>query len=271
MNNLENQEPTLDDMVFEYRHRQYGAYEIRKAYPKNLQKALFWGIFIFGGLISAPLIFAKFNPKTSIKYSAEHTLQDYTPPIEEEPLIVEPPKPEPKKTEPIETVKFTPDILIVDNTEVDSEPIPDQKTLETAVIGTVNIDGRTPDDLITPPEIKNPDVAIIELPEDETEYVTVEQNPEFIGGMKAFGKYLAENMRYPNTAVRAGIQGRVFVVFVVNKDGDITEAKLVKGIGFGCDEEALRVVNQMPKWNAGKQNGKAVRVRFTLPIVFRLD
>ena len=84
-------------------------------------------------------------------------------------------------------------------------------------------------------------------------------------------KYLSKNIRYPEQAKKENIQGRVYVTFVVEKDGSITNAKVLRSIGGGCDEEALRVVNAMPKWEPGKLQGTPVRVQFNLPIVFKLQ
>lgn len=98
-----------------------------------------------------------------------------------------------------------------------------------------------------------------------------DESPEFPGGMEGLYKYLAENIHYPEQAKTDQIQGRVFITFVVEKDGSISDAKVIRGIGGGCDEEALRVVNAMPKWTPGKQLGEPVRVQFHLPIVFKLS
>lgn len=99
----------------------------------------------------------------------------------------------------------------------------------------------------------------------------VEDSPEFIGGDEAFYKYLAENIKYPEQAKNEKIQGRVFVTFIIEADGSVTNAKVLRGIGGGCDEEALRVVNAMPKWKPGMQKGKPVRVNYNLPILFKLQ
>jgi len=95
--------------------------------------------------------------------------------------------------------------------------------------------------------------------------------PEFPGGMAALMKYLAENIKYPSLAKESGIQGRVFINFVVEPDGAISNVKVLRGIGGGCDEEAVRVVERMPKWSPGKQRGKPVRVSYNLPVKFTLQ
>ncbi len=102
-------------------------------------------------------------------------------------------------------------------------------------------------------------------------YTGTEQNPAPVGGMQGLGQYLAQSLRYPADAQRSRIQGKVFVSFIVNTDGTIQDAKVLKGIGGGCDEEALRVVSGMPRWKPGMQRGEPVRVRFNLPIAFALE
>jgi protein TonB len=95
--------------------------------------------------------------------------------------------------------------------------------------------------------------------------------PEFPGGMGELMKYLAENIKYPPLAKESGIQGRVFINFVVEPNGSISNVKVLRGIGGGCDEEAVRVVSKMPNWKPGKQRGKAVRVSYNLPVKFTLQ
>lgn len=102
-------------------------------------------------------------------------------------------------------------------------------------------------------------------------YLVVQNQPEFKGGMAGLNRYLAENIRYPTAAQRANVQGRVFVNFVVTKEGDIADVQILKGLGFGCDEEAIRVVSRMPNWKPGSQDGRVINVRYNLPIAFVLE
>ncbi|MBQ9509795.1 MAG: TonB family protein [Bacteroidales bacterium] len=113
----------------------------------------------------------------------------------------------------------------------------------------------------------------ITFPADEKDsvYNKPEVMPEFPGGMEAMMKYLSENLKYPETAKEKNTQGRVLVTFIVEKNGSISDVKVVKGIGNGCDEEAVRVIKAMPKWKPGMQNGKKVRVSFAIPISFKLQ
>jgi TonB family protein len=102
-------------------------------------------------------------------------------------------------------------------------------------------------------------------------FVVVEEMPEYPGGMGELMKFLGANIRYPASALKAGIQGRVYVNFVVDTDGSIKDVTVLRGIGGGCDEEAIRVVSMMPKWVPGKQKGKEVRVAYNLPVKFSMN
>jgi protein TonB len=106
---------------------------------------------------------------------------------------------------------------------------------------------------------------------EEEIFTVVEQPPIFPGGMQALGKYLSDNLKYPKKAARKNKQGTVYVNFVVNRVGEIVDIKVLKGIGFGLDEEAMRVVKNMPTWVPGTQGGKTVSVRYNLPIKFLLN
>jgi len=112
---------------------------------------------------------------------------------------------------------------------------------------------------------------VIEVEESKPVFTIVEEMPSFPGGEDARNKFLAENIKYPQQASENGIQGTVYVSFVVDSKGNVTDVKVLRGIGGGCDEEAIRVVRSMPQWHPGKQNGKQVRVLFNMPIYFRLQ
>ncbi|MGK7389953.1 MAG: energy transducer TonB [Candidatus Cyclobacteriaceae bacterium M2_1C_046] len=112
---------------------------------------------------------------------------------------------------------------------------------------------------------------ITEGPKEEVAeeiFTIVEQPPTPQGGMGEFMSYLQSNLRYPPAALRLGVEGKVFVQFIVNPDGSLTDFELIRGIGAGCDEEAIRVLKNSPNWNPGKQRGKAVKVRMILPVFF---
>jgi protein TonB len=116
----------------------------------------------------------------------------------------------------------------------------------------------------------------LEMEKEEEEvadeiFTIVEQQPQPAGGLTAFYDYVAKNLKYPMLARRNNIEGRVYIGFVVEKDGSLTDINILKGIGGGCDEEAMRIIKNAPKWNPGKQRGRPVRVKMVLPILFQLE
>jgi len=161
--------------------------------------------------------------------------------------------PKPKQPEP----DLTKDLSKINMTDV---------TIETALPpATADVP------LIIPPSVISGNVSDV-IPE-ETANIPVDQwalekQPE---GQEAFYKYISKNLKYPQAAVRGNIEGKVFVQFVINTDGSLTDIVVIKGIGFGCDEEAVRIIKNAPKWTPGKQRGKPVRVRMSMPIAFKLN
>ena len=143
--------------------------------------------------------------------------------------------------------------------------VPDEEEIKDDI--KVNLDVEVTD------ETKVEEIVVqAEQPKEETDeiFTVVEESATPKGGMQAFYKYVGEKIKYPAQARRMGIEGRVFVEFVINKDGTLSDVRAIKGIGAGCDEEAVRIVQSSPAWNPGKQRGKAVKQRYTLPIIFKL-
>lgn len=262
---------TLDDIVFENRNKAYGAYELRTHYTTNINRALLIGIGFFGLMLLTNFLFARQKDEKIVMIDGEHFIQvlqeENIPPIEK-PKEIEPPKP----VEQVKTVAFLiPEVVEETDKEV-APPSPDD--MENAIISDKTQDGIETDEIAAAPptEVKSVEKTIVELPEeDNTAFITVEVQPSFMGGNSEMYKFLSKNLKYPSAAQRANIQGKVFLSFIVEKDGSITDIETMKGIGFGCDEEAMRVVKLMPKWIAGKQNGRNVRVKFTIPVFFKLD
>lgn len=146
------------------------------------------------------------------------------------------------------------------------EVVEDDKEIKNELIVDAEVKEETKNIEITP--------VVVEKEEEEEEqqiFTVVENDPEFPGGMEALYKYLAQNIKYPQLARDNNITGRVYVTFVVERDGSITGCRVLRDIGGGCGQEAIRVVKSMPKWNPGKQRGKAVRVQFNLPVNFNLQ
>jgi len=143
--------------------------------------------------------------------------------------------------------------------------VPDEEEIEEEI--EVNLDVEiTEDDAIEEIVFEEP----VEEEVADQIFTIVEKQPVYPGGMTAFYQFVQKKLKYPSQARRMGIEGKVFVEFVVDKKGNITDVRAVKGIGAGCDQEAVRVIKNSPKWQAGKQRGKAVKVRMILPITFKL-
>jgi protein TonB len=222
--------------------------EVKKTDRADLEKHR--NTFILIGLvITLSLVWFAFEHKT---YDKEDVQIMQNAMIEDEEDIVlqtqrnepPPPPPPPQQTTVIEVVE---DDVEVDDIEIDAETDDEEEIEEQAIVE--------------------------EEPEEEKEdeiFVFVEDQPTFPGGDEARIKYLQENIKYPEMAKESGIQGTVYVTFVVEKDGRITNVKVLRGIGGGCDEEAVRIIKNMPRWKPGKQRGRAVRAQFNMPIRFVL-
>ena len=275
MQNHQENPATLEEIVFQNRNKSYGAYSLRTDYQNVIKKSLLIGISIFGLAVLTPMLWAKVESKMERQIIA--TVIDVE--IAEPPKEIEQPKietPPPIEPDPIvirSQIRFT-EPKIVDDSQVTELP-PDDDELNKAVnIGTENLIGKDePIPTEDPDAIKatQPEMPVaVETEEKDKVFISVEQNPEFAGGMNALLKFLQKNLRYPSPAVNANVMGKVYMQFLVGQDGNISKVDVVKGIGFGCDEEAERVVKLMPKWSPGRQSGRAVAVKFTLPISFQL-
>jgi protein TonB len=266
---------TLDDLLFEYRNKEYGSYYLRKNFGKYLTRSTIIGTGLFTLILGGSFAFTKLNQEARSK----DFLVDLTPTIlnQSEPPIIEipeeiPPKPLDEPPPEIAQEKFLPPEPKKDEAVTIEEPPPTAEKLETAAISNKTVEGEAVKDVFAPPPPPKV-VALVkaEDPDEIKDFVGVEQQPEFPGGDIEMRKFLSRNVQYPAAAQRGNISGRVVVQFVVERDGSIGATKILKSIGFGCDEEAVRVIKAMPKWNPGKQNGKAVRVYFTLPVTYTLQ
>jgi protein TonB len=155
----------------------------------------------------------------------------------------------------------TPKVIAPEIKEVKEEIKEELVNLETEI---------TQETVVAPPTPPTPAQPVVEdEPTDEIVFIA-ETQPAPVGGYEAFYKYIGKNIKYPDQARKMGVEGKVFVQFVIDKDGSITDINVMKGIGSGCDEEAIRVIKSAPKWTPGKQRGRPVRVRMSVPIIFRL-
>jgi len=182
---------------------------------------------------------------------------------------------------PVTSWESVPEDLFIKNTIIeDQKPAP--KPVVAPMIKIVDNNTTITEDLtinneISPEDIQPEYVTTFQVQledekpvEEETPFIIVEHMPEFPGGISAMHEFLAKNIEFPKAAAETGIQGTVYLYFIVEKDGSISSIKTLRGIGGGCNQEAERVISKMPKWTPGSQRGKPVRVSFNIPVVFDL-
>ena len=258
MKTREKPAETLEEIVFRNRNRSYGAYQLRKQYKRTVAVALIVTLFVSSAIITYPLVTAMYvKPRVKIDDEKIITIEMDKPP-DENPDPAPPPPPNPEKL--IKQVKFVaPEIV---DTAVDNQF---GKQVLLADNPNTDITEDQPDIIV---EDNKP--HIITQPDEQKVFTVVEENPVFPGGETALYRYLAEALHYPEEAKELGIEGRIFVNFLIEKDGTVSKVNILRGIGCGCDEEAIRVVKAMPKWTPGKQRGIPVRVSYNLPIKFTL-
>lgn len=268
-NNFAN--ATLDDIVFEGRNREYGAYTLRKIYNKHLFRGLVIAIALFALFLAAPVIAKYLFPEE--QEVVEERIVDINnlappPPIDETAPPPPPPPPAEPPPPPVQkTIKFTPPVIKKDE-EVKKDEMPPVEELKEAAISTKTQEGTTTKDDLS--GLEGTGNEAVEDVVDDKIYVSVGQQPVFPGGEAAMMKYLGENIKYPAVAQRNALEGLVVLQFVVDQTGGISDITVLKPMGGGLTEEAIRVVKSMPKWSPGKQNGKPVKVRFTLPVRFSI-
>ena len=225
--------------------------EEKKSPRANLEnkKLMFTQI---GLIISLAVAWMVFEFKSYDKQEIDPSLLRQTEVVEEE--MVEITKQEEQKPQPVEVPKQTTQLEIVqDDVEVEDIEI------------NADVDQNEVIEEYVAPEVEEEEVVEQEI------FQIVEEMPAFPGGEQKLMEFVAKNVKYPQIARESGIQGRVFVSFVVEPDGSVSNVKVLRGIGGGCDEEAIRVVKSLPKWKPGKQRGKAVRVSYMLPVNFKLQ
>jgi protein TonB len=266
------------NLVFKNRNQSYGAYELRSQSASNTMRALLIAAPLFILLFASPKIYSLIKGEAVIDKSL--VLDDML--VIERAPIVEIPKPEKKmempKSEPIkEKIKMValPSNPVVVNKPVIAEP-PTIDEMENAVVGPVTQNGKETDLTSLPTEGNGNGINPGTSSGSGTEEViydgtTIEVYPDFEGGMKGWAKYLQRNLRYPNDAQEQNKYGKVFISFVVERDGSISNVTLVRSVFGSLDEEAMRVIKKSPKWKPGIQNGRAVRVRYQMPISFALS
>lgn len=276
--NLNYKTATMDDIVFEGRNKEYGAFELRKIYDKYATRALIIAVLSFVALILLAQVDFSFLKKKSKETEISVDASDVDLPKEE---IVQPNQPPPPPPPPPQApqIKFV-EMIVKKDDEVLDEPPPSQDKLkEDAAISDKNEKGDPNAGVIVKdpeqppgngPAVKDPEPVKEEVNENEI-FTIVEEKPKFPGGDVELMKYLQKNIRYPDFAKENDIKGTCVVEFVVEKDGSITDVKILKDIGGECGAEAVRVAKGMPKWEPGKQRTKPVRVKYKMPVRFQLQ
>jgi len=257
------------DLVFEGKNQTYGAYAHRKNSTKRHFQALVLAIILITVAALGPGLLRQILPKSIDKDLRVRTLSDIKleKPKENNILKDLPPPPPPIARN---TIKFTPPVIKPDE-QVNEEDEPKmQKEIveQKAAVGSVDFN-KGSDDVTAPIAVTSENSKISE--DADAPFVVVEQMPQFPGGEKEMMKFIYDNLKYPVLAQEMGVSGTVIVNFVIDREGQITGIKVSRSIGGGCDEEAIRVLEKMPRWSPGRQGGKTVRVSYTLPFKFLLQ
>jgi protein TonB len=267
---------TLDDIVFDGRNQAYGAYLLRRLYNRHLATAMALTIALSLMLLGIPVIVQRLSPAIAdIALPTEPGIIEFD-------RIILPPTP-PTPLDPVVTSPPARAVVVEANpAKVMARVVPDESItkpiVETDATGDITPAGA----IVGPVPITGTDTGpITDIPNAGTDsgktatgavskpFFTAEVMPEFAGGPEALRRYMQRNLRFPSQAASAAISGRVYVSFTVSADGAISDVTVVKGLGYGTDEEAVRVISKMPPWSPGRQNDHAVPVRYTMPITFQ--
>ncbi|MBK7627594.1 MAG: energy transducer TonB [Bacteroidales bacterium] len=250
--------PAFDDIVFEARNKEYGAYSLRKKYNRTVLFALAIGIIILATAIITPYINAKAldNQAKRAERLVEIKLENLDQPTEQ---VAPPPPPPPPPADVVQQAKYVPPVV------VDSVKPEDDVQLMTADEAQTEVKNEEVVEVVA--EVKE---EVQEAEPEEVPFVVVEEMPMFPGGDTELLKYIGEHTNYPEVAKENNIQGRVIVRFCVTAKGGVSQVSILKGVDPELDAEAIRVVNTLPAFKPGKQGGKPVPVWYMVPITFTL-
>jgi periplasmic protein TonB len=254
----ENNVPALDDIVFENRNKEYGAYKLRKKYNRNVIIALLIGSFIVSTAIIIPYLNTKAAESRAKKAErqVEIKMENLDQPAEQ---IAPPPPPPPPPQDVVQQARYVPPVV------VDSVKPEDNVQLMTADQAVVEVQNEE--------VVEEVQVVTEEVQEDvdaAEPFVVVEEMPMFPGGESALLAFIAEHTQYPEVAKENNIQGKVIVRFCVTSKGGVDKVTILKGVDPELDAEAIRVVGTLPAFKPGKQGGKPVPVWYMVPINFTL-
>ncbi len=250
--------PAFDDIVFEIRNKEYGAYRLRKKYSRNVLISTLLGVIILATAIITPYLNAKAieGRQKRTERQVEITMENLDQPTD---LVAPPPPPPPPPQEVVQQARYVPPVV------VDSVKPEEAVQLMTADDAQIEVQNEEVVEYVEP--VKE------EIQEAEAEpepFVVVEEMPMFPGGEVALLAYIGEHTNYPEVAKENNIQGRVIVRFCVTSKGGVSQVSVLKGVDPELDTEAIRVVSALPAFKPGKQGGKPVPVWYMVPITFTL-
>jgi periplasmic protein TonB len=250
--------PAFDDIVFEDRNKEYGAYKLRKRYNRNVLIALGIGVIMLATAVITPYLNAKasVNKSKRAERQVEIKMENLNTPTEAAPP---PPPPPPPPADVVQQQRYIPPVV------VDSIKPEDVKQLMTADQAQTEVVNKEVVEVA--PQAKE---EVQEAEPEQQPFVVVEEMPMFPGGDAALLKYIAEHTQYPEIAKENNIQGKVIVRFCVTPKGGVSQVSVLKGVDPELDKEAIRVVNTLPAFKPGKQGGKPVPVWYMVPIAFTL-
>ncbi len=249
--------PAFDDIVFEDRNKEYGAYKLRKKYSRNVLIALAVGIVVLSTAVITPYLNAKAlegrnkraERQVEIKMENLDTPNEVAPP---------PPPPPPPPADVVQQQRYVPPVVV---DTIKPEEVKQFMTADQAQVEVKN------EEVVEAPEVKE---EVKEAEPEPEPFVVVEEMPMFPGGDAELLNYIAKNTVYPEVAKENNIQGKVIVRFCVTSKGGVSQVSILKGVDPELDKEAIRVVNTLPAFKPGKQGGKPVPVWYMVPITFTL-
>lgn len=253
---------SFNDLVFDHRNQTYGAYVIRREYPVNVLKSFLIGIAIIATILMIPYLTTLLRKNTVMRNTTKQvtvcTLDVLPPKIKPPDIIRRKIKPPSNNSE-----QLRPPVIV----DIVLDSLPEKIQNDSLIQGP-----EKGDSILGVNKGNGNNIKVIEVGKDTTTHPSfgLDRNPEFPGGEKALQRFLGANLVYPEYAKSVGIEGRVYVTFVVDEKGNVVNIKVPREIGGGCDQEAIRVIELMPQWDPGIFDGHPVRVYYQIPIIFKL-
>ena len=278
MTNAQLATASLDDIVFDGRNRHYGAYELRALYQRHMTRALVIATAMLALLLVFPLLAQLLKENVVVTHAGPVVLTPIDVNLKvDQPIIAPPPttavKPPTMPPQP-PTIKNVVPVVVKEKDAPKVSEVPNQDELLEKASSTKTQDGDPNAKIDVPLEAKPGDDPGL-LPDAATgkPYTYVEQMPQLPGGggTAAIVAAIQKAVRYPSLALRNGVEGKVFVSFTVDPKGDVTDVKIVKGLGSGLDEETMRAIKTLPRFIPGRQNGREVSVSFTVPVTYKIQ